>query len=261
MDGWNTSFLLGWPIFRCYVSLRECTSWFLVLSLLLCHQDIHAVLAYRLYGPGWALVMTDTVLTSSVRGSEKKRGQLPGWEIGVYPAPVEVGSLIIVYTIFRGFIHPWWLFRISSINSIRKGYERIQYHSCFSEGLKKSSKGQLIQRSYHFGGLSIGHQVDGNYVLVSSNCLVMVCENIADQWTKRFFFEFSFFGQRILMGHWCALYQGWFRWQGSHCLQLAGSRLWQCTCSSLSLIGQPTELCHPSRWQNKSSSGANRPGN
>ena len=23
MDGWNTSFLLGWPIFRCYVSFRE----------------------------------------------------------------------------------------------------------------------------------------------------------------------------------------------------------------------------------------------
>ena len=24
MDGWNTSFLLGWPIFRCYLSFREC---------------------------------------------------------------------------------------------------------------------------------------------------------------------------------------------------------------------------------------------
>ena len=24
MDGWNTSFLLGWSIFRCYVSFREC---------------------------------------------------------------------------------------------------------------------------------------------------------------------------------------------------------------------------------------------
>ena len=23
MDGWNTSFLLGWLIFRCYVSFRE----------------------------------------------------------------------------------------------------------------------------------------------------------------------------------------------------------------------------------------------
>ena len=23
MDGWNTSFLLGWPVFRCYVSFRE----------------------------------------------------------------------------------------------------------------------------------------------------------------------------------------------------------------------------------------------
>ena len=27
MDGWNTSFLLGWPIFRGYVSFRECTRW------------------------------------------------------------------------------------------------------------------------------------------------------------------------------------------------------------------------------------------
>ncbi len=26
MDGWNTSFLLGWPIFRGYVSFRECTA-------------------------------------------------------------------------------------------------------------------------------------------------------------------------------------------------------------------------------------------
>ena len=24
MDGWNSSFLLGWPIFRGYVSFREC---------------------------------------------------------------------------------------------------------------------------------------------------------------------------------------------------------------------------------------------
>ena len=26
MDGWNTSFFLGWPIFTVYVSLRECNS-------------------------------------------------------------------------------------------------------------------------------------------------------------------------------------------------------------------------------------------
>ena len=30
MDGWNTSFLLGWPIVRCYVSFREC--------ICLCHS-------------------------------------------------------------------------------------------------------------------------------------------------------------------------------------------------------------------------------
>ena len=26
MDGWNTSLLLGWPVFRGYVSFRECIS-------------------------------------------------------------------------------------------------------------------------------------------------------------------------------------------------------------------------------------------
>ena len=29
MDGWNTTFLLGWPIFRCYVKLRGCRHPFL----------------------------------------------------------------------------------------------------------------------------------------------------------------------------------------------------------------------------------------
>ena len=27
MDGWNTSFPWGWPIFRGYVSCRECRRW------------------------------------------------------------------------------------------------------------------------------------------------------------------------------------------------------------------------------------------
>ena len=27
MDGWNTSFLLGWPFFRCYVSFRQGNFW------------------------------------------------------------------------------------------------------------------------------------------------------------------------------------------------------------------------------------------
>ena len=34
MDGWNTSFLLGWPIFRCYVSFRECRFLSLLFKLL-----------------------------------------------------------------------------------------------------------------------------------------------------------------------------------------------------------------------------------
>ena len=37
MDGWNTSFLLGWPIFRCYVSFREGNHrvYFLLLTTLI----------------------------------------------------------------------------------------------------------------------------------------------------------------------------------------------------------------------------------
>ena len=31
MDGWNTSFLLGWPIFRCHVRFRECNPHFFVV--------------------------------------------------------------------------------------------------------------------------------------------------------------------------------------------------------------------------------------
>lgn len=71
------------PVLKPSKGIRYSTSWFLVLSLLLRNQDIHAVLAHRLHGQGWALVMTDTMLTSSLRGSEKKRGQLPGWKIGI----------------------------------------------------------------------------------------------------------------------------------------------------------------------------------
>ena len=35
MDGWNTSFPLGWPTFRCYVSFREgnCIVWILVVHV------------------------------------------------------------------------------------------------------------------------------------------------------------------------------------------------------------------------------------
>ena len=31
MDGWNTSFLLGGPIFRGYVSFRDCSHWFFLM--------------------------------------------------------------------------------------------------------------------------------------------------------------------------------------------------------------------------------------
>ena len=32
MDGWKTSFLLGWPIFRGYVRFRECNESFLMFT-------------------------------------------------------------------------------------------------------------------------------------------------------------------------------------------------------------------------------------
>ena len=38
MDGWNTLFLLGWPIFRCYVSFRECTGFIARLWLSDCFR-------------------------------------------------------------------------------------------------------------------------------------------------------------------------------------------------------------------------------
>ena len=37
MDGWKTTFLLGWPMFRCYVSLRECSSDVIFFNHLLFH--------------------------------------------------------------------------------------------------------------------------------------------------------------------------------------------------------------------------------
>ncbi len=33
IHGWNTTFLLGWPIFRCYVSFREGKPWSLGLAM------------------------------------------------------------------------------------------------------------------------------------------------------------------------------------------------------------------------------------
>ena len=61
MDGWNISFLLGWPIFRCYVSFRECTviskfpeSAFASIVSLRClfHSFPLGVASYMLHGTG-----------------------------------------------------------------------------------------------------------------------------------------------------------------------------------------------------------------
>ena len=38
MDGWNASFLLGWPIFRCCVSFRECIFY---ISIMEYPKDFH----------------------------------------------------------------------------------------------------------------------------------------------------------------------------------------------------------------------------
>ena len=42
MDGWNTNFLLGWPIFRCYVRFRECIP-HLLGSGVASHRSFHHV--------------------------------------------------------------------------------------------------------------------------------------------------------------------------------------------------------------------------
>ena len=39
MDGWNTSFLLGWPVFRGYVSFREGV----YIEFIYCHLSMHKI--------------------------------------------------------------------------------------------------------------------------------------------------------------------------------------------------------------------------
>ena len=43
MDGWNTSFLLGWPTFRGHVSFRECkfSSYFQPIWVSFAHLGAH----------------------------------------------------------------------------------------------------------------------------------------------------------------------------------------------------------------------------
>ena len=61
MDGWNTSFVLGWPIFRCYVSFREGT----LFTWIFLHQDhsffkahIELNLCLPQLHPGWGFPMS-----------------------------------------------------------------------------------------------------------------------------------------------------------------------------------------------------------
>ena len=71
MDGWNTSFLLGWPIFRGYVSFREGNLHFLLqiitcmfhpgaFSLLVCH-DLESSRT------NWFLLVTSLTSTSKMQ--------------------------------------------------------------------------------------------------------------------------------------------------------------------------------------------------
>ena len=49
MDGSNTSFLLGWPIFRCYVGLRECMILMIYIYIYKCIVSIHTSIMGLLY--------------------------------------------------------------------------------------------------------------------------------------------------------------------------------------------------------------------
>ncbi len=40
MDGWNTNFLLGWPIFRGYVSFRECSGYTMGIHKNICEPEV-----------------------------------------------------------------------------------------------------------------------------------------------------------------------------------------------------------------------------
>ena len=46
MDGWNTSFLLGWPIFGGYVSFREGRSIFFGGDLTIVSNDVFLLLSF-----------------------------------------------------------------------------------------------------------------------------------------------------------------------------------------------------------------------
>ena len=53
MDGWKTSFLLGMPIFRGYVSFRECDCWFglVVFRVSLSNNPFHTPIGIQTAGP------------------------------------------------------------------------------------------------------------------------------------------------------------------------------------------------------------------
>ncbi len=85
MDGWKTSFLLGWPIFRCYVSFREgngshfCKTRFnklmTVVSLLLVFATVMVVRTNVSNGTlFWGFVLNPRVLSSPVQGCSNSFG-------------------------------------------------------------------------------------------------------------------------------------------------------------------------------------------
>ena len=98
MDGWNTTFLLGWPIFRCYVCFREGSSlegklFFVVVSLHL--FPLHsrpaaeclsfALLLHSIYGSSLPAPKRETNSTKTSQKKTKnalnpeKGGVLLGW--------------------------------------------------------------------------------------------------------------------------------------------------------------------------------------
>ena len=94
MDGWNTSFLVGWPIFRCYVSFREgnflggfhwiCWTSLPVFRQWFCHQN------ESLWFKPWQSSYMGVFLKcwqvpNKAMGFPTKNDQHLGWRLGVPP--------------------------------------------------------------------------------------------------------------------------------------------------------------------------------
>ncbi len=122
MDGWNTSFLLGWPIFRGYVSFREGIPDFWIEVLFIWDDQIKTC-STKLIKVQWC---NNSLEKYSVYPMERRQGrksfestelwprnlakEMTSWMMVVSKSgePVELGNLILLLVIARLQQHHHW---------------------------------------------------------------------------------------------------------------------------------------------------------